>query len=177
MELKSTQTGGVLTVQVPWEIWLGVGIALAVFFIAGIVASINDAKKRTLPNVFLGIMFASALVFQMFRNNNAGVFPTFPTPFFCMWGCIFFLVASFILEAIWRMATDASGFGAGDIKLIGAWALLMGPMSALIAGAVGALLGAIVSIVKKEKTFPAGPWIMGFSTIIFILGSSNILSF
>lgn len=177
MELISTQTIGVPTPQVPWESWLGVAIALAVFSIAGIVASVNDAKIRTLPNVLLGMMFAAALIFQMFRGSNPVVFSSLPTPFFCMWGCIFFMVAFFILEAIWRKTKDASGFGAGDIKLIGAWALLMGPVNALIAGAIGAILGALLSIVRKEKMFPAGPWIMGFSTIIFILVSFNILSF
>lgn len=177
MELVSTQTIGEEVAAVPGEIWLGVTIALALFFIAAIVASVNDAKARTLPNALLGIMFAAALIFQMFRGSNAGVFPPFPSPFFCMWGCIFFMAAFFILEAIWRKANDASGFGAGDIKFIGAWALLMGPMNALVAGAAGALLGAIFSIAKKEKVFPAGPWIMVFSIVIFILASCNILSF
>lgn len=177
MELMSAQTIGEEVAAVPREIWLGVAIALALFFIAALAASINDVKTRALPNVLLGVMFAAALIFQMFRSNSAGVFSLFPSPFFCMWGCIFFMVAFFILEAIWRKANDASGFGAGDIKFIGAWALFMGPMNALVAGAAGAFLGAIFSIVKKEKAFPAGPWIMVFSTVIFILASCNILSF
>lgn len=164
------------TYEVPWLAWLGLGICLAVFFSAGFAASIVDVKRRTLPNMCVGIMFAAALVFQMIRAVYAGAFPNLPVPFACMWGCILFMVAFFLFEILLRKTADASGFGAGDIKFIGAWALLMGPVYALVGGAIGALIGAIVSRVKKESTFAAGPWIFALSLVVFVLSASGVLT-
>ena len=50
MKLVSTQTIGEEVAAVPGEIWLGVAIALVLFFIAAIVASVKDSISRTLPN-------------------------------------------------------------------------------------------------------------------------------
>lgn len=163
-------------VEVPWLVWIALGISLAVFFSAGFAASLYDAKRRTLPNICVGIMFAAALIFQIIRFVCAEVFPNLPPPSSCMWGCIIYMVAFFLFELLLRKTTDASGFGAGDIKFIGAWALLMGPVYALVGGAVGALIGASVSCVRKEQTFAAGPWIFTLSLVVFILSASNILT-
>lgn len=165
-----------LHTQVPWAVWLGVGICLAVFFSAALVACIKDYKERILPNICIGIMFSAALIFQMLRNAYPGVFPYLPLPFDCMWGCIVFMVAFFLFELLMRKTTDTSGFGAGDIKFIGAWALLMGPVYALVGGTVGALVGAIVFRIKKETTFAAGPWILGTSLIVFLVSAFNLVN-
>lgn len=164
-----------ITYEVPWFAWLGLGICLAVFFLAGFAAAIVDVKRRTLPNICVGIMFAAALVFQMIRAAYEGAFPNLPVPFACMWGCILFMVAFFLFEIILRKTADASGFGAGDIKFIGAWALLMGPIYALVGGTIGAFIGAVVSRVKKESTFAVGPWIFALSLIVFVLSASGAL--
>ena len=79
------------------------------------------------------------------------------------------VAALFALGALYERITDKQAMGAGDVKLIGAFALFLGParlVVCLIAACVFALVG---SVAFRSRTFPFAPALaLGFVCAIFV---------
>lgn len=62
------------------------------------------------------------------------------------------------IEAGWRRLRKAHGMGAGDIKLISALALWLGPF-VIGALALACVVGALVAVLRRQRSFAFGPYL------------------
>lgn len=96
--------------------------------------------------------------------------PGLSVPSRLAWG-IGTLIVLACVEALWRCLRRSHGMGAGDIKLIGALGLWLGPL--LVATLMLAcLVGALVAVARRRRTFAFGPYLAfvgGVALLVLLL--------
>ena len=142
---------------------LGWACALAAFGALGWGALV-DARERRIPNAAVTAVALAALV-QMtlalaLPEVAVGAYGSMglaDAPSRLGWG-VGSLLALSLGEALWRRARGTHGMGAGDIKLIGALALWLGPFI-VAALTLACAAGAVVALVRRQRTFAFGPYL------------------
>lgn len=153
---------------------------IALFCLLGAVAllvalSIIDAKTRLLPNELVLGFATLGLVFHL---TTLGTYQSLEN---IMLGGIMGFGSLYVLRAIANRVYGTDALGLGDVKLIGAAGLWLGPegvMIALTIGAMAALIHGVLHAVIQRRIqgafpdlstlqIPAGP---GFAVGIIIAG-------
>ncbi len=144
---------------------------MALFLALAASASVVDARERRLPNPILAAMAALAVVGQCLRALGADALAwtplwallgrSLPSPAACVVGGLAVTAAALFGELLWRRRRGSVAFGLGDVKLLGCWGLATGPVFALAGLALGCGLGACFSLIRRQRTFPLGPWMNG----------------
>lgn len=139
------------------------------------ILSVIDLKTRLLPNEYVLCFAILGLIFHFTTNNN-----------FLPWrdvmlGCFAGFASLYILRTIANQLCGFDTLGLGDVKLIGAAGLWLGPENVMLAMGAGAcvslLHGFFVAKIQARKTgqsvnlaqmhLPAGP---GFACGIILAG-------
>lgn len=126
---------------------------------ASLWAAVVDARVRTIPNAACVGVAVSGLVFGLVRART-GLLPAFPPFTHCLAAALSELAAGTLLELSYRRLSGRVGMGLGDIKFISAWGCLIGAWN-LVGFALACLAGALFSLVRGERTFALGPWLVG----------------
>jgi leader peptidase (prepilin peptidase)/N-methyltransferase len=148
-------------------------LAGAVFLLAAL--SVVDLKTRLLPNE---MVLGFALLGLVFHWATAA---RFVAPEDIVLGGVFGFGSLFILRAVANHLCKMDTLGLGDVKLMGAAGLWLGPQAVMIAMAAGAccslLHGLVLGVIEARRThsplnlnrlsLPAGP---GFACGIVIAG-------
>lgn len=71
-------------------------------------------------------------------------------------------------EALWRHLKGTHGLGAGDIKLLAAQALWLGPHVVVVL-ALACVLAALVALARHQQSFAFGPYLAGFGGVALVL--------
>lgn len=126
-----------------------------------------DLRERILPNRLVAVL---ALCGAATLPSSALV--PFPAAERLAWavGTLLVLAAA---ELLWRRLRGSSGIGAGDVKLLGASALFLGPLVAaqlLIACAAAVLVAALR---RSARPFAFGPYLVG--GLVSLLLCSSLL--
>ncbi len=145
------------------------GLVLMSILIA-VMAAAEDAESRTISNAKCVALAGTGLAFQGLRALGSldatsvllGWVRALDARLASPIACIAFAVALIVVlagaEFAIRRHRGAPGLGFGDIKYLGAWAIILGPHVALaLAGAC--LLGAAWALVRHERDFAFAPWI------------------
>src|SRR5262245_2901689 len=114
---------------------------MAVLVPATVYASWNDYRFHRVPNWLTALMAGTGLVAQGFWNGQSGAVD----------GVAGMLVGFGVLVGLWLIG----GMGAGDVKLMAALGVWLGPQMALAAMAVGGLLGGVfaLALVARERAW------------------------
>lgn len=137
---------------------LAVAIAIAV--------GLRDARDRTIPNNWSGLLAVLGGGFQVLRAVGASwwlpweraVAAGEPSPATCLACAAAVLVGGVALELAHRRRVGEAGMGLGDVKYLAAWTLVLGP-AAIACFSAACLLGAVAALVRRERDFALGPWI------------------
>ncbi len=132
------------------------------FFVSAGIASVQDAKTRTLPNKVLLAMFALACVKAFLLYLWVHMLPA------SLLAAVFLVAVLVAFELCYRKVTKKCALGMGDIKLVGVWCAFAGIFAALFGFCAGLLGGAVFSAVRKQKTFAAGPWISCATALCYL---------
>jgi len=137
--------------------------------------SLIDLKEKILPNelvlgfMTLGIVFHISTVFSILSFQDMA------------FGALIGFGALYFIRTLANMAYNQDTLGLGDVKLLGAAGIWLGPYHILIAMALGALMGvfhglAVAFYIRKKTgnfpnlnmlSLPAGP---GFAMGIVVTG-------
>jgi len=80
---------------------------------------------------------------------------------------------------VYRLIRGRSGFGMGDVKLLGALGIFLGPyvlLTFFLASLLGALGGAILGRGRElsERRIPFGPWLALGAVITAVVGPALV---
>lgn len=159
-------------------------LAAAIFFYLLLILSAIDLDTRRLPNpivgLCVGIGFAGAVVYQL-----TGL-PI--TPLLDSRGWLASPVVAAVVGAVGSAGIALAialtyagmrrreGFGMGDVKLLGAIGLFLGPLGVLVlflASVAGAIVGIIMARRSQEglaKAYPFGPFLAAAAVLIALYG-------
>ena len=157
-------TTGLLPLVPTWLCELAAAVAL-------VRAAMVDARERRLPNALtLAVAVLGfgqmALVAALRLPEPAGFSPV-PVRILSASAT---LVVLFVFEQAWRRVRGSSGLGYGDVKLLGALALWVGPSVSLVL-AVSALLAACVGIARGARSFAFGPYLVACGIVVMAVQS------
>ena len=161
--------------------WIALGCLIGAVILLGMLAA-TDIKTRLLPNEMvvgfatLGIVFHLTTMANFVSVENIAI------------GGASGFLAMYIIRAIANKAYGQDALGLGDVKLIGAGGIWLGPDAIMLAMAVGALAalihGAAYALVDARKNkkkpdlvnlqIPAGP---GFAVGLIICGIIQFWAF
>ena len=153
---------------------------IALFCLVGaciilIALSAIDIKTRLLPNEMVLGLATLGFIFHLTTLS------AFSTPLEIFLGGFIGFATLYLVRTIANRYYEADALGLGDVKLIGAGGIWLGPDAIMLAMSVGALAGLVhgsfvaMKIAKKTKTnpdfsrlqVPAGP---GFSIGLILVG-------
>lgn len=144
---------------------------MTLFAALAVAAAWVDGRTRRLPNALMAAMALVAAAVQTARLLAPGAVASLPwtarlepsmgTPLSCLLGSAVLVAAAAGAELLLRSRLSVSAVGMGDVKLLGAWSLMVGPVAALACFAAGLALGAVVAALRHRPTFPVGPWVCG----------------
>lgn len=154
----------------------GAGAVLSCMLLISLAAalialSFVDARSRHIPNV-LSASVALLSVGQMALHDVLGlsVLSALVSCFERIAWAAILVVGLTLCETAWRALHSGShGMGAGDIKLIGALTLWVGPAApyALIAACI---LGTMYALVRRRRNFAFGPFLaLAFGTCLLVV--------
>lgn len=142
---------------------------LALAVAVSLVAAVFDARRRVLPNPCCALVAACGLALQAARAFVPGTVealpleralaPGLPGPLACVIWAAGLLVVGYAAELGLRRLRGKAGLGLGDVKLVSAWACVMGPL-VVPAMALACLVGACAALVRGRPTFALGPWLV-----------------
>lgn len=139
--------------------------------IALVRAAMVDVRERRLPNALtlavavLGIGQMTLVV--MLRLPEPSGFS--PAPERILSASVT-LAVLFSFEQAWRRVRGESGLGYGDVKLLGALALWVGP-AVLIVLASSALIAACIGIARGVHSFAFGPYLVACGIAVMAVQS------
>lgn len=149
---------------------LGV-IKMAISTVCMVGAACFDIREHRIPNFFPAFLAISAMILLSlgFFLEEAHALAYITSSAFAALGCVVFLLIA--------SALTKGGIGAGDIKLIGALALMTGVytiIGTLFFGVVSCSIGTIVALIFKKKkmssTVPFGPFLLfGYIITLFFV--------
>lgn len=159
-------------------------VAAAAFFYLLLILSAIDLDTRRLPNPLVGLCaaigLAGALVYQL---TGLPVTPLLDSQGWLsspLAGALVGAVASagvaLAIALTYAGMRKREGFGMGDVKLLGAMGLFLGPLGVLVlflASVVGAIVGIVMASRSKEglaKAYPFGPFLAGAAVVIALYG-------
>lgn len=153
---------------------------IAIALCLSVWASVVDARSRTIPNLSCAIIAVCGLALQTTRMlaprvletlvPEAAVMASLGEPLACVaWGAGV-LVCGVGAELAFRSWTGRTGLGLGDVKLLAAWASVIG-RTVVPALAISCLLGAVWAIARRERTFAMGPWITVGTALALLLAA------
>ena len=148
-----------------------------------VYAAWHDARTRTFPNT-LAVVFALVCAYEAFLCGGltdlsvpdgmgglqeGGFLPKTGFHVLAVNAGIAFAVfiALFAFELLWRHFRKEPGLGIGDLKFLSAL-MLVEPVKALIAFALGLVALALTGLLTKKRSLPLLPFIVGsYFAIIF----------
>jgi len=163
-------------------------LSLCFFLIAAssmIVIMAADMRYQIIPNGSVLILLIQGIIAAVFRNGlicvNAISCASRSWPGL-QWDVITALALTFFLFALWYLS-KGNAMGFGDVKLIGAIALLVGfPLSAVgfvFAFWLGGIWGVILLIAKMrgpKSQIAFGPFIIAGYALAFFFGNLFLMS-
>ncbi len=133
---------------------LALGLALA---ICAVRISVIDARERTISNASCIAVAVLGLGFQGLRQL-ASVAPLLPSPLWCVLCASALTLALAAVEFFLRGHLGRRGLGFGDVKYVGAWAIVLGP-AAVFALAFGCLVASVWALARNQRTFAFAPFL------------------
>lgn len=149
-------------------------IGIGAFIGIALLAAQRDYAFAKIPNILVIVLYVLATFVQLFRaffDATGLLYCTNESPLNIVLWTVGILIVFSLVELIYRRTKGESILGFGDIKYVGAWVLLAGPAVGLCGFGIGCLLGAIVSGIRKKKTFALAPWVFGCSVALYALCS------
>jgi len=157
-----------LTAALAWGISAQAVIA-GLFFWTLLVLTFIDLDTMRLPNPIVGLLaalgLAGAAVSQLVDATWVPLTPAESPLLMALLGALLGAGLSGAIAALYAGVRGRSGFGMGDVKLLGAMGLFLGPY-VLLALFVGSLFGAVVGIVTASRSeqglaakIPFGPFL------------------
>lgn len=144
---------------------------MTLFAALAVAAAWVDGRTRRLPNGLMAAMAVVAAAVQAARLLAPGsvaclpwtgrLEPVMGEPLSCLLGSAALVAAAAAAELLLRRARSVSAVGMGDVKLLGAWSLMAGPVAALSCFAAGLALGAVAAAWRHRPSFAVGPWVCG----------------
>ena len=161
--------------------WIALGCLVGAVILLGMLSAI-DIKKRLLPNEMVTGFATLGMVFHLTTLANF-----VSVPEILLGGSGGFIVM-YIIRAVASKIYGQDALGLGDVKLIGAGGVWLGPDTVMLAIAVGALAalvhGVFFALIESTKTrkkpdfvnlqIPAGP---GFAVGLILCGILEFWSF
>lgn len=151
-----------------------------------LVLSMIDVEHMRLPNPLVGTLAILGVVgVSMSELTGWSVLPlagagVFARPWLdAALGVLLGAGLPGVLALAFRLVRGKSGFGMGDIKLLGALGLFLGPY-VLLTFFLGSLLGAIGAIVASHgrgltaARIPFGPWLAAGAVVTAVAGPSLV---
>lgn len=151
-----------------------------------LVLSMIDVEHMRLPNPLVGMLAILGVVgVSMSELTGWSVLPlagagAFAHPWLdAALGVLLGAGLPGVLALAFRLVRGKSGFGMGDIKLLGALGLFLGPY-VLLTFFLGSLLGAIGAIVASRgrgltaARIPFGPWLGAGAVVTAVAGPSLV---
>lgn len=146
-------------------------IKMTIATVCMVGAACFDIREHRIPNFIPAFLAISALILLslgFFLEETSAVAYVISSAFAAVACVVFLLVAS---------ALTKGGIGAGDIKLIGALALMTGVYSiigTLFFGVISCSIGTLVALIFKKKKMgsavPFGPFLLfGYITTLFLV--------
>lgn len=162
---------------------VAVGLVVVLIYLA-----VFDARTRRLPDrvVFplAGAGLLLAVVSQFVDVPLVPLIPLHPSPsasplVSSLTGALLGALVPLGIDLLYGMIRKRSGLGAGDVKLLGAIGLFIGPSVIwvlLLGSLAGVVWGVAVLIVRKgaDGKFPFGPFLVG-ATVLMLLSGTWIL--
>lgn len=149
---------------------LGLLAAVAVcagYFAALAWAGLTDARTRRIPNESVALLALCGLAVHALAACGAPV----PLAAHGLLGCV--VVAAGLIAVLlafniaWRARGHTAGMGMGDVKLMGAAALMLGAW-ALPCIAASCLAAGLVETLRGNKTFAFGPYLCASFAVCFL---------
>lgn len=174
-------------------LWVAAGVAFgptaqcitaAVFFYVLLLLAAIDLDTMRLPNrlvaVLAGIGLAGAVISEFSQVKLA---PLAPATLFggsplasAVLGAVLAVVLTGGMAGAYHAIRGIQGFGMGDIKLLGAMGLFLGPY-VLLALFFGSILGAVAGIAATRSSgsvltkFPFGPYLAAGGVVTALVGA------
>lgn len=146
---------------------------LRLFLLAAILLaiSVSDIRSRKIPNMlviaFLSVQLASIIAQSV--NVQEGVKQA-------LFAAVFYVIATALLFLVMHLLSGVigkNGIGGGDIKLITAFACVLGISRAMLACIIACALALLFARLKglgKSDAFPFGPFLSIGAIVCLLMG-------
>ncbi|MEO8578416.1 MAG: prepilin peptidase [Gemmatimonadales bacterium] len=104
-----------------------------------VVAAVGDLRTRRIPNRLVAVLAVLGMIFSIAQEPS-------------VWGLIRGSEGLIVGLACWLPFYALGWLGAGDVKLFGAAGAWLGPLQALEGALIGALAGAVLSLIWMLKS-------------------------
>ncbi len=139
-------------------------LALASLLVSCIVLGLVDARTRRLPNALVGVVALCGVALL-----GSDLLCREPPALRVCW-CAGTLAALGTCETLRRRLRGGRGIGFGDVKLIAAFALVLGS-SVIVAVLLSCLLALAVEVPRRRRTFAFGPYLC-LAMVVTCVGSA-----
>lgn len=163
------------------------GLAAAIFFYVLLILTFIDWDTMRLPNPIVGTLFGvglvGAVVSQLAHFDMVPLVPTSGRGFLgqplvsALIGALLSAGVAALIAGAYAGVRGAQGFGVGDVKLLGAMGIFIGPLG-LLALFLGSIFGSVYGLVLsamtkkplKEIKFPFGPFLAIGGLLVALYG-------
>ncbi len=121
------------------------GLRVAVFATVLLGIAVTDARRMVIPDGFTGFLLAWALVTSIV-SRNPGAVTLFASPYEAFVGACAGAGAVAIIGWLGEMAFKKEAMGFGDVTMMAGVGAALGPERALLTVVLGALVGAVASV-------------------------------
>ncbi|MDO8949328.1 MAG: prepilin peptidase [Actinomycetota bacterium] len=169
-----------------WGMSMRVGFGIA-FFYALLVLTFIDLDHHRLPNGLVALLAGIGVVgVALGVATGFEVVPLAPLPesgllsspmAYAALGAILGAGLSGLLAAAYSMVRGTTGLGMGDVKLLGALGIFLGPYVLMVL-VIGSMLGMIASVLLMRRgadmsktRIPFGPYLAAAAVVVCVVGT------